>query len=144
MDRFKTITIASSTEMTEEICQTLLGEVQRKAYAEKDVFSIHLALEEAFVNAVKHGNQHDSSRQLVVKYEVTDEKFDIFITDDGCGFDPCQVEDPTKKENLCKCSGRGLFLMRSYMDTIEYNKKGNCVHMVKYRTAELNPVNKRI
>ena len=139
MDRYKTITIPSSIEKTDKLSQDLLKEAAQNEYTEKDIFAIHLALEEAFVNAVKHGNLQNPDRQVVIKYEVTPEKFDIFITDDGCGFYPCEVDDPRKEENLCKCSGRGLFLMRSYMDVVEYNEKGNCVHMVKYRKQEDKP-----
>ena len=121
----KTVTVSNNISAVEGLCRQLLGEVKGKDYDEEDIFAIHLALEEAFINAVKHGNKQDAGRQIEVKYFVTPDKFDIFIADQGDGFDPDRVPDPRCEENLYKCSGRGMFLMRSYMDRVEYNGKGS-------------------
>ncbi len=94
---------------------------------------MHLALQEAFINAVRHGNQMDPDKEVKIEYLVDPEKFEISVTDEGEGFDPEAVPDPRCGENLYKPNGRGLLLMRAYMDAVEYNEKGNRVRMVRYR-----------
>jgi serine/threonine-protein kinase RsbW len=101
-------------------------------FAEIDIFAIKLALEEALVNAIKHGNQMDRSKKVHVAYRVTAERFDIRIVDEGPGFDPEDVPDPTAPENLERPCGRGLLLMRHYMNHIEYVHPGNIVLMSKW------------
>jgi serine/threonine-protein kinase RsbW len=98
---------------------------------ERDLFGIKLALEEALVNAIKHGNQMDRSRQVHIAYRVSPERFDIHIRDEGPGFDPADVPDPTAVENLERPCGRGLWLMRHYMTEVAFRGRGNDVQMSK-------------
>src|SRR5437879_3742452 len=91
-------------QVQEEIDRQLRG----TRFSEKEIFSIKLALEEALVNAIKHGNQFDRSKKVRIAYNVLPERFDICITDEGCGFDPTEVPDPTAIENLERPCGRGL------------------------------------
>jgi serine/threonine-protein kinase RsbW len=95
------------------------------------VLHIRLALEEALINAIKHGNQMDRSKNVRVVYRVLPERFDIVITDEGPGFDPHDVPDPTAVENLERPCGRGLLLMRYYMSDVTYNARGNSVRLSK-------------
>jgi serine/threonine-protein kinase RsbW len=114
--------------------QTLIEEaLQASAYSEHDIFSIKLALEEALVNAIKHGNQMDPDKRVFVTYRVTPFRFDIRITDEGQGFNPDDVPDPTAIENIERPCGRGLLLMRGFMTEVEYHGKGNSVSMAKVR-----------
>ena len=99
--------------------------------SEKDIFGIRLALEEALVNAIKHGNQMDRSKQVRISYSVGPDRFEVHITDEGPGFDPEDVPDPTAVENLERPCGRGLMLMRHYMNEVSFNGRGNCVRMAK-------------
>ncbi len=96
-----------------------------------DVFSIKLALEEALVNAIKHGNQMDRSKKVSVRYLLRTDRFEVWIADEGPGFDPEDVPDPTAIENLERPCGRGLMLMRHYMTEVRYTSGGNCVAMHK-------------
>jgi serine/threonine-protein kinase RsbW len=98
---------------------------------EHDVFSIKLALEEALVNAIKHGNQMDRSKKVRIAYQLLPDRFHLQITDDGPGFDPSDVPDPTAFENLERPCGRGLMLMRHYMTEVAFNERGNGVAMTK-------------
>jgi serine/threonine-protein kinase RsbW len=98
---------------------------------EKDVFGIRLALEEALVNAIKHGNQMDRSKRVFVSYRLEGNRFEIVIRDEGAGFDPEDVPDPTAVENLERPCGRGLMLMRHYMSEVSYSHGGNVVTMSK-------------
>jgi serine/threonine-protein kinase RsbW len=98
---------------------------------DRDVFSIRLALEEALVNAIKHGNQMDHSKKVQVGYRLFADRFEVVITDEGSGFDPEDVPDPTAVENLERPCGRGLMLMRHYMSEVAFSARGNCVRMSK-------------
>lgn len=129
---FKSLVIEGNTLAVCRICQQLLQEAADSDFNEDEIFAIHLALEEAFVNAIHHGNEKDSDKTVHVKYSITATQFDIYITDQGAGFSYDSLPDPRSEENLCKTGGRGVLLMRSYMDTVEYNDAGNCVHMVKF------------
>jgi serine/threonine-protein kinase RsbW len=102
-------------------------------YAEKEIFGIRLALEEALVNAMKHGNQMDRDKKVHITYTITPGRFDIHIADEGPGFDPQDVPDPTAVENLERPCGRGLMLMRYYMNEVCYSERGNSVTMSKVR-----------
>lgn len=103
---------------------------------ERDVFSIKLALEEALVNAIKHGNQMDRAKKVHIAYQLFADRFYVQITDDGPGFDPNDVPDPTAFENLERPCGRGLMLMRHYMSEVAYNQRGNTVAMSKIFQAD--------
>ena len=105
--------------------------LQDRRLNERDLFGIKLALEEAIVNAMKHGNQMDRSKTVRITYRIEDERFEIVVTDEGPGFDPEDVPDPTAFENLERPCGRGLLLMRHYMTDIHYNARGNSVTMSK-------------
>ncbi len=105
--------------------------LQNVACHEHDLFSIKLALEEALVNAIKHGNQYELNKKVEIAYSVLPNRFIIHITDQGEGFDPAEVPDPTAIENLERPCGRGLMLMNHYMTEITYNDRGNSVLMAK-------------
>jgi serine/threonine-protein kinase RsbW len=106
-------------------------------FEEKDIFSIKLALEEALVNAIKHGNQFDRNKNVHITYRVDFERFEIHIVDEGNGFDPEDVPDPLDIENLERPCGRGLLLMRHYMTEVTYHPPGNRVSMSKLRNGTL-------
>jgi serine/threonine-protein kinase RsbW len=82
---------------------------------------ILLAVTEATTNAMIHGNKCDTSRSVKISAKVENSNLVIVVKDEGHGFDPGIVPDPTKPENLLKDSGRGLYLMRIYMDELKYN-----------------------
>ncbi len=104
-------------------------------FNEHEIFSIKLALEEALVNAIKHGNNMDRNKKVRVAYRVSSERFDVLIADEGEGFDPKEVPDPTAVENLERPSGRGLMLMRHYMSEVAFGPRGNSVSMSKIRNG---------
>jgi serine/threonine-protein kinase RsbW len=102
-------------------------------FEERDIFSIRLALEEALVNAIKHGNQMDRNKKVFISYSVSPERFEIGIVDEGKGFDPEDVPDPMAPENLERPCGRGLLLMKHYMTEVTYHPPGNRLSMCKVR-----------
>jgi serine/threonine-protein kinase RsbW len=115
------------------LCKPILCKLEGSGFSKEDVFAVHLALEEAFINAVRHGNKMDPSKKVTIDYSVDLDKVEISMTDQGEGFDPGGVPDPRVGENLYKPQGRGLLLMNSYMDVVKFNERGNCVHMVRYK-----------
>ncbi len=118
---------AEARQLQDQIEQLL----QARQAHEKDVFGIRLALEEALVNAIKHGNQLDRTKKVFVSYTIEANHFQIVIRDEGPGFDPEDVPDPTAVENLERPCGRGLMLMRYYMTDVRYLGSGNVVSMSK-------------
>ena len=95
-----------------------------------------MALEEALVNAIKHGNGMDPAKQVQIDCRFDDDGVRIVIEDEGPGFDVTAVPDPTAEENLDKPGGRGIMLMRSFMSHVEYNELGNRLVLEKRRAAE--------
>ena len=133
----KKIVIPSDLKEAHALQQKLLSEVQQAGYCEDSCFAIRLALDEALCNAVKHGNQLDPSRKVQVDYEIDEESVKIIVTDEGDGFNPGQLDDPTQGNNLERPSGRGVMLIKAYMSEVRYNDRGNRVEMVKYRDCKL-------
>ena len=127
------LTLESKASALDGLCKQVLGQLQTHDYTQDDVFAVHLALEEAFLNAVKHGNKMDPTKTVQVDFSVDHEKIEIVITDEGPGFNPQAVPDPRVGENLYRPEGRGLLLMGAYMDEVAYSQSGNQVVMARYR-----------
>ena len=94
---------------------------------------INLAAIEAGTNAIKHGNKEDPQKRAIILFCLDDDKLMIVIEDEGDGFTRKEVADPLDPENLLKSSGRGLFLMEAYMDSVIYEANGTIIKMVKYK-----------
>ncbi len=133
MDGWHTLTIQSVTENIRDIEEALCEALNKADFPENDIFAVRLALDEALANAIKHGNHYDATKLVSVKYRLTDGGITIVVKDEGAGFNYENLPDPTLPDRLELPSGRGLLLMRSYMDTISFNAKGNEVTMVKGR-----------
>lgn len=120
-------------------CAPLIAEIlsalQQHGWGADDKFSIQMAMEEAVMNAIKHGNGSDPSKIVDIHLGFDDETFEATISDCGCGFDPEEVPDPTADENLGKTCGRGVMLMKNFVDSVEYNESGNQVKMIKKKTG---------
>jgi serine/threonine-protein kinase RsbW len=129
----KSLVLKSKLAEMRKGCRKVLVDVRNAGYSCDEIFAIHLAVEEALMNAHKHGNRKNAEKTVTVEYSATPEKFEITVLDQGEGFDPRKVPDPRAANNIQKDSGRGVLLMQSYMDIVEYNTSGNRVHMVKYR-----------
>ncbi len=111
----------------------ILEEIEACGYCENATFAIKLALEEAMTNAFRHGNKCDPSKQITIQYAITPERVEIEIRDEGEGFQPDVIPDPTLPENIDRPHGRGIMRMRSYLDEVEYCKTGNSVRLVMLR-----------
>jgi len=125
------IVVPSKIEATKEPEQQILARVARCGYSLDAAFAIKLALQEAVTNAIKHGNRNDPSKHLTLRFTVSPEKTVIAVADEGEGFHVEKVPDPTTDENLECPPGRGIMLMRAYMNHVSYNDKGTEVTLVK-------------
>ncbi len=112
----------------------VLKQLQIEGWSDSDRFAVHMGLEEGLMNAIKHGNQSDPRKSVELQVILSDTEVYIRITDEGCGFIATEVPDPTSLENRRKESGRGVALIRGFMDQVEYNERGNQLEMRKYRT----------
>ena len=128
--------VESISSAVTSVREGLLSELNANSFSEEDIFAVHLALEEAFINAVRHGHKMNADKGVKIDYSVAPDKVEVTVTDEGDGFDPEAVPDPRYGENLYKPEGRGLFLMCSYMDVVEFSERGNSVYMVKYREGQ--------
>src|SRR3954464_2319836 len=127
------LTITSDLAEARRVQSLIEEALQASAFNEHDIFAIKLALEEALVNAIKHGNQMDPAKKVHVACHVHPDRFEVRITDEGPGFDPADVPDPTAPENLERPCGRGLLLMRPYMPEVAYHDRGRAVRMARVR-----------
>jgi serine/threonine-protein kinase RsbW len=125
------VTVPSDLRSLREPEARIMAELRQCGYDDDTVFAIKLAFEEAVTNAVKHGNCNDRSKKVVLRYYVDAQRLVLAVRDQGCGFCPDSVPDPTADENLERPSGRGLMLMQSYMTRVLYSTEGNEVWLLK-------------
>ena len=129
----RSVIVSSTPGAVVDVFNQIQPGLKAAGFSEEDIFAIHLSLEEAFINAVKHGNKMEPSKAVKVDYLIESDKIEICMTDEGEGFDPEVIPDPRYGDNLYKPAGRGMLLMRSFMDVLEYSKKGNSLRMIRYR-----------
>jgi serine/threonine-protein kinase RsbW len=111
-------------------CSTIYRNESR-SLIRPDRSNLFVALDEAFVNAVKHGNKNDLSKLVKISAELSDKEASFTVEDEGEGFDIREIPDPCDPANLFRTSGRGVLLIYNIMDEVEYNAQGNRVKMVK-------------
>ncbi len=105
-------------------------EVTNRDYGESASFAIRLAVEEAISNAFRHGNKGDPAKSVHFYCHIDGRQVELIVQDEGPGFDPGTVPDPTEDENIEIPSGRGIMLMRAYMDEVDYLPPGNRLRIV--------------
>ena len=115
-------TLGSTMESVSEVeaaADKLAGEA---GLDEDERFHVAMALREAAVNAVLHGNEYDPAKQITASFENTGKSLVFTITDQGKGLDPATLPDPLAPENLMRGTGRGIFLIRSFMDEVHFRQ----------------------
>ena len=121
-----------SVNTAEETAEQLAA---KAGFSEDECQKISMAVREAAVNAVLHGNAYDPKKKMTVSYESTGESLVVIVADQGEGLDPKDIPDPLAPENLLKQSGRGIFLMRSFMDEVRIRslQPGTEFTLIKHR-----------
>ncbi len=127
------IVVESIPSAIVEVCRQILSKLEYYSFSKEDIFAVHLALEEAFSNAITHGNKMDPGKEVKIDYSMDSDKVEISVADEGSGFEPESIPDPRFGKKLYEPEGRGLLLMQSYMDVVEFKERGNSVYMVRYK-----------
>lgn len=124
--------IPSTFEAIEEVIQTLMILVREMRCGARDTEEIELAMHEALANAVIHGNQQNPNKNVAVRCFCQPDRGMLLVVDDeGSGYDPAKVPNPTNAQCLMETHGRGLFMMRRLMDRVRVSRKGTRVTLVK-------------
>jgi len=116
-----------------------VGVAQRAGFDEDDLMKIGMAVRESMVNAVVHGNRYNANKKVRFSVASNRERFTVRIADEGDGFDFSHLPDPLSQENLTRASGRGIFLVRSFMDEFQVQRlepAGTEVTLVKYIASQ--------
>ena len=133
-DQTTRLVLPSHIEAVADAAAAVTDFIRTCGVSEESAFGIEMALREAVTNAMVHGNQEDESKFVEVIFNCHDDELEVEVRDQGEGFDPANVPDPTNAENLLKTSGRGIFLMRTFMDQVEWVNRpegGTAVRMRK-------------
>ena len=115
-----------------------ISELKRVEYFLDDIFTrynlskkhfnkLYLCVSEAVINAVKHGNKNDLTKTVTLKINCLTNELSVCIEDEGEGFDRSELQNPTVEENIRKESGRGIFIIKTITENLEFNEKGNCI-----------------
>lgn len=128
--------IESDPNNCSKVIEVLLDQLTGAKWPNKDTFAIHMAMEEAIMNAICHGNDRCQDKLVHVLIQIDDDSFYAKVTDEGCGFKLEDVPDPTEDENIEKTCGRGVMLIQHFVDTVTYNDVGNSVELRKAKSAE--------
>ena len=133
----KSWVIPSTLTDAVEVLKDIVAAVEKADYRREAIFAVRLALDEALANAVKHGNDNDPTKKVTVELDVNEQRVVVSVQDQGPGFIPEQLPDPTADENLSRPNGRGVMLMQAYMTEVGYNDSGNKVILTKTRDCKL-------
>ncbi len=127
-------TLESTLDSVNKAEQTARDLAVRVGFEDEEADRISMAVREAAINAVLHGNRYDQDKRMFVAFETTPEAISITIRDEGCGLVPEEVPDPLAPENLLKQSGRGIFLIRAFMDEVHFRKlnPGTEITLIKH------------
>ncbi len=123
-------------EEMDKATSVILSAMDSLGYPDESIRKMKIILTELFANAIYHGNKGDHAKKVTVGHTIDNKKVTISIMDEGDGFDPSKVPDPTLPENLVKDCGRGIYIVRNYADTLEFNEKGNRVTITKYHVTK--------
>jgi serine/threonine-protein kinase RsbW len=123
--------LPSDLALMNGVLQYLLERVSKLGLIKPERSNLFVALDEAFVNAVKHGNKNDPNKLVRITAELSPKEASFTVEDEGEGFNVQAIPDPCDPANLFKSSGRGVLLIYNIMDEVEYNKQGNRVKMIK-------------
>ncbi len=126
------ITIPSEIKEIKKVSFGILKDLLPYNIGDDTAFDIRLCVEEVLRNAIVHGNKSRKGANVTVTYSIRPGSLEVEVADEGIGFDPGNLPDPTAEENLMKNSGRGILIIRKLMDRVEFRGPGNIVRMVKH------------
>lgn len=126
-------TFPTSKDVGHQLIEELMSALGEAGWEGSELFHIQMAAEEALINAVTHGNKEDESKSVEIEFRISPKIARLRFKDEGSGFKPETLPDPTADENLEEIHGRGVFLIMQMMTEVNYNDCGNEVTMIKRR-----------
>jgi serine/threonine-protein kinase RsbW len=126
----------SALSLMHSVLNYLTKRVEKLGVIDAENSHLFIALDEAFVNAVKHGNQFNPEKNVRISVDVSPKEASFTFEDEGEGFDVAKIPDPRDPENLFKTSGRGVLIIHNVMDAVQYNERGNRITMIKKSNSE--------
>jgi serine/threonine-protein kinase RsbW len=130
------IELPSDLSLMNTVLEYLLDRVDKIGLIKTEQSNLFVALDEAFVNAVKHGNRNDPTKLVRITAELSPREAIFTVEDEGDGFDVREIPDPCDPANLFKSNGRGVLLIYNIMDEVEYSERGTRLRMVKRSESE--------
>lgn len=136
-----TFSIPSRLELLPVLDRLVQGIAEQMEFDEDTAGEVAISVIEAGTNAIQHGHGHDAKKYVNFRFDIYPDELRVCVTDTGPGFDLSEISmsDPTNPEDLLKSRGRGIFIMRRMMDTVEFEidpKKGTRVLLTKYKRAD--------
>lgn len=131
----------SYVEVAEQVTAILAHQV---GFDDDAAMWISMAIREAVINAIRHGNKEDRSKCVDIHYLINHDSLSVRVSDRGEGFDPTTAPNPLDPENILKPSGRGIFYMKAFMDEVEYSPRpggGTVVRLTKKKMRQAEPKN---
>lgn len=131
----ETLKLASALGSVDIVERMTVVYSQRAGFDEDTASNLGMVVREAAVNAIVHGNRYSESKQVTATFLLSDETLTVQLADEGGGLDPASIPDPLAPENLLRTSGRGVFLMRAFMDEVHFRQlsPGTEITMIKRR-----------
>ncbi|MFY9842287.1 MAG: ATP-binding protein [Terriglobales bacterium] len=136
-------TLDSTLETVNNAEETASRMAAEAGFDDEEIMKISMAVREAAVNAVLHGNAYDPSKKVTLAFERTDNDLVIVIRDQGKGLDASRIPDPLAPDNLMKTSGRGIFLIRSFMDVVEIHPSQTGTELIMIKHVHGNPADSK-
>jgi serine/threonine-protein kinase RsbW len=129
-----TLTLPSDVGLVEEAIELVCRHLKAEFLSERAIrFNVRVALAEALANAIEYGNDNDTSKSVGVTVRFGPDRVEMEVTDEGPGFDPHRLPDPTVLERRSLETGRGIFLIQKLVDEVRFNEKGNSICMILRR-----------
>jgi len=128
--------ILKTHDEIESVCAIILKKLDKKGYADKEIFQAHQAIHEVISNAIRHGNKFNADKKVFILYKVTLERFVVSVIDEGDGFNHRVYSDPSREKPPARSHGRGLLIVKKYMDEMSFNDTGNRVMIGKRQKQE--------
>lgn len=128
-ENFWELRIPSQLQLARDIVERFIERAEARGISRSESLALRHGIHEAVVNAIVHGNGGDPNRHVRVAYGFRGAEVWIEVEDEGPGFQATDVADPRAPENASRPGGRGLLMMQHFMESVEYNDRGNCVTM---------------
>ena len=125
--------IPNDAAVGRQLLDNVLQKLEDLHWARREIFGVQLAVDEALINAISHGNALDETKHVRFACRVSPERIHVEITDEGPGFDPDLLPDPTSPNRIGEPGGRGVLLMRAFMSRVEFRDHGNHIVLEKVR-----------